>query len=197
MLRLGIQMGKRIAFISDRAKQGEKWAIYIQDAEDGTEAEAITPTDNQRAISKFSFSPDGQSIAFLSADEKTTEQKQQEQEDGDMQVWGQDWQYTRLRIVNMFTKQISSLNVDRNVTGICWSPGRPAARDRNWQNSRPGGAICNRVEYCTGRCNTEHGQRAVPLSRTGERSYMGRWQALLLFRRLLRVQISAGLLFML
>ena len=38
--------GQSIAFISDRAKQGEKWAIYLQGVKKEAEAEAITSTDN-------------------------------------------------------------------------------------------------------------------------------------------------------
>ncbi len=114
--------GKSIAFISDRAKQGEKWAIYIQGIKGGAEAEAITPADNQRPISMFSFSPDGKVIAFLSADEKTAEQKKREEDGEDMHVWGVDWAHLRLRIVNLLTKQINTLTLDRHVVGVSWSP---------------------------------------------------------------------------
>ena len=114
--------GKSIALISDRAKQGEKWAIYIQGIKDDTEVEAITPADNQRPISMFSFSPDGKAIAFLSADEKTAEQKKREEDGEDMHIWGINWAHARLRIVNLLTKQINRLTLDRHVVGLSWSP---------------------------------------------------------------------------
>ncbi len=66
--------GKSIAFISDRAKPGEKWAIYIQPLPQVEKAHPITANENGRAIEAFEFSPNGTHIAFLSADEKTTEQ---------------------------------------------------------------------------------------------------------------------------
>jgi dipeptidyl aminopeptidase/acylaminoacyl peptidase len=114
--------GERIAFVSDRAKQGEQWAIYIQGIKDDADAEAITPADNQQYISMFSFSPDGKAIAFVSTDAKTAEQKKREEDDGDMQVWGSDWSHARLRVINMLTKEITNLILDRHVVGMAWSP---------------------------------------------------------------------------
>ncbi len=67
-------------------------------------------------------SPNGKSIAYLSSDEKTPEQILRKQNGEDVEVWGAEWAHARLRVVNVQTKQISSLALDRHVNGLCWSP---------------------------------------------------------------------------
>ena len=115
--------GQCIAFISDRAKAGEMWAIYILPlVEDGGEAYPITAEGNGQAIEAFAFSPNGQHIAFLSPDEQTTEQRTRKEKGEDVQVWGEEWAYTRLRVVDVETKEVRSLNIDRHVIDLCWSP---------------------------------------------------------------------------
>ncbi|KJX99617.1 dipeptidyl aminopeptidase like protein [Zymoseptoria brevis] len=100
--------GTSIAFVSDRAKAGERWAIHALNIRQ----------------SVFEFSPDGTTIAYLSADEKTKEQKDREEEGDDVQVWGEDLAYVRLRTVNVQTKQVNRAGVEhqRHVTGFSWSP---------------------------------------------------------------------------
>lgn len=115
--------GKSIAFVSDRAKPGEKWAIYsLQTTEDDNAAEPLTSVENLQPISAFAFSPDGTQIAFISSDEKTAEHKKREEDEGDVQVWGEDWPYARLRIVDLQSKKVRSMVLDRHVTGLSWSP---------------------------------------------------------------------------
>lgn len=113
--------GKTVAFISDRARAGAKWAIYTQNVASPTEIEAITPIDNEKAIKSFEYSSDGESIAYTSEDEKTDEQKRKEQEGEDVQVWGQDWPYARLRVVNAQTAHIRTLDLERHVNSFCWN----------------------------------------------------------------------------
>lgn len=114
--------GKSIAFISDRAKAGVEWAIYIQSMSEGSQAHAITVTGKENVIELFRFSYDGRYIAYLSANEKTTEQKVREADGEDVQVWGQEWAYTRLRVVDIETRAVKSLNIDRHMIDVCWSP---------------------------------------------------------------------------
>ncbi|KAG9688205.1 putative acylamino-acid-releasing enzyme, partial [Aureobasidium melanogenum] len=118
--------GKSIAFVSDRADAGKSWAIYVLPLRDGdfkeTEAYAVTDVHNEKAIEKFAFSPDGKQIAFLSADEKTPEQKQKEAQGEDMHVWGEQWSLTRLRVIDLETRKGSNLVSDRHLVDFCWSP---------------------------------------------------------------------------
>ena len=114
--------GKSIAYISDRAQAGERWAIYVLPLLEGGEAYPITSEGNGKAIEAFQFSPNGKHIAFLSPDEKTDEQRSKEENGEDMQVWGEDWAYTRLRVVDIETREVKSLEIDRHVTDFGWSP---------------------------------------------------------------------------
>ena len=113
--------GEKLAFVSDRAKPGEKWAICIMRMGEGSIVSPITPAENEQPIGTFAFSPDGQQIAFLSADEKTEDQKRREVEGEDVQVWGEDWAYARLRIVDVQSKEVRSLALDRHVKSLCWN----------------------------------------------------------------------------
>ena len=115
--------GQSAAFISDRAKAGGQWAIYLMPYV-GSEMEAslITPISNEKAILQYEFSPDGQSIAYLSADEKTEQEKARETNGEDVNVWGENWPYARLRVVDLRTKQVRSLELDRHVSELRWSP---------------------------------------------------------------------------
>jgi dipeptidyl aminopeptidase/acylaminoacyl peptidase len=114
--------GHTIAFVSDRAQAGTKWAIYTLKTEEGSVAVPVTPTEDSQPISAFAFSPNGRLIAYLSSDEKTTEKQRREDEGEDVQVWGDEWDYARLRIVDLQSRQIRSLSLDRHVTAFCWSP---------------------------------------------------------------------------
>ena len=67
--------GQSIAFISDRAKVGGQWAIYIMQLTVGSveEAYSITPLGNERPIEAYDFSLDGKLIAYLSVDERSVQ----------------------------------------------------------------------------------------------------------------------------
>lgn len=119
--------GRSIAFISDRANGGKTWAIYVLPLRDGNykeaDAYAVTDVHNEKTIEKFAFSPDGRQIAFLSADEKTPEQRLKDEQGEDMHVWGEERSFTNLRVVDLVTRKVSSLVSDRHIVDFCWSPG--------------------------------------------------------------------------
>lgn len=113
--------GESIAFVSDRAKQGESSAIYVLPLKGG-EAYPVTTADNERPIAKFEWSPDGKSIAFLSADEKSAEKKAKEKEKDDVQVFGEDWDYNRLRLLHVSTKKVTMLVAkDVHIIDFAWN----------------------------------------------------------------------------
>ncbi|TKA61958.1 hypothetical protein B0A55_11840 [Friedmanniomyces simplex] len=114
--------GQSIAFISDRGKQGESSAIYLMPASAPGEAFPLTPAEHERDIAKFEFSPDGKAIVFISADEKTEEKKKREKEKDDVQVWGQDWVFNHLRLLNVASKEVTVLESrDVHVTDFAFS----------------------------------------------------------------------------
>ena len=98
--------GNSIAFISDRAKQGEQWGIWMLDLKDGVAEEPylLTPAERERKIEKFDFTPQGQ-IVFLSGDEKTAERKASEKGKDDAKVWGEDWTFNKLRVLDLKRKK--------------------------------------------------------------------------------------------
>ncbi|KAJ5938398.1 acylamino-acid-releasing enzyme [Penicillium verhagenii] len=113
--------GKAVAFVSDRADAGAKWAIYLLPLQQGGEAYPITPVENASPIEAFAFSPDGTHVAFLSADEEV-----QSDSAGDgahnVRAWGEDWRFTRLRVVDLRTKRVLCAKLDRHVKSVCWNP---------------------------------------------------------------------------
>lgn len=127
-----------IAFISDRARPGEQWAIYLWQFSQGLpfgEPHPITDTENERPIVAFEFSPDGRRLAFLCADPKTAEDKAREAHGEDWKVWGQEWVNVRLRTVDLETKAVvrhagkdhSSKSFDDHVTALCWRDSQSLA----------------------------------------------------------------------
>ena len=113
---------RSVAFISDKAKEGVSAVIYLQ-AVDGGEPVALTPAENQASISKFSWSPDGRYIAYLSPDEKSPERKAKDERKDDPIVYGEDWQFNRLRMIEVDSKKITALvSDDCQIMEFTWSP---------------------------------------------------------------------------
>ena len=118
--------GKRVAFLSDRAKAGGSSAVWILTVgeDGGGEPYPITSTDNTQRIETFSLCPSGKMLAFISPDEKSSERKEKEEkEDTDAEVWGDDWEYARLQIVDVDSKEVSTVIGDsKHVIEASWSP---------------------------------------------------------------------------
>lgn len=70
---------------------------------DDTEAYHVTDEGNAAAMEAFVFSPGGKHIAFVSADEKLEEHKGE-----NMKIWGKNWPYARVRIVNVETQNVTN-----------------------------------------------------------------------------------------
>ena len=114
--------GELIAFVSDRAERGKQWAIYVLPTNAGGEAYPLTPTDNERSIDRLEFSPDGKLIAYASADEKTAERKAKDKDKDDAQIWGQDWSQNQLRLIDVTSKQVTTLAWrDAHIVDLAWN----------------------------------------------------------------------------
>ena len=115
--------GNQVAFLSDRSKPSKSSAIWTLRL-DGGDAVPISPADNAEDIETFAFSPNGETIAFISADEKSKERKERDEKEGpDPNVWGERWEYARLRLVDVKTKKVKELvGGERHVTNLSWSP---------------------------------------------------------------------------
>ncbi|KAK5111241.1 hypothetical protein LTR62_005269 [Meristemomyces frigidus] len=117
--------GDSIAFLSDRGRSAdrkESSAIFVLPVSKPGEARALTSVANEREIAKFEWRPDGMSIAFLSADEKTEERKKREKEKDDVQVWGEEMPFHRLRVVDLEGGVGEVVvGVDADVLDFAWS----------------------------------------------------------------------------
>ena len=113
--------GECIAFLSDRAKCGESSAIYLLSMQGG-EPYPVTKADNKKKIPAFSWSPSGHFIAFLSPDEKSTEQEAKEKGKDDAKVYGEHWEFNRLRCLHVPTRELSVLFAkEAHVDELTWS----------------------------------------------------------------------------
>lgn len=114
--------GQSVAFLSDRGKAGESCAIYSMPVSSGGEPLPLTPAEHEQGIKKFAISPDGKKVAFLSPDEKSEEKKKREKEKDDAFVWGQDWEFTRLRVLDVTSKEVSVLvSKDAQILDFAWN----------------------------------------------------------------------------
>ncbi len=113
--------GRQIAFLSDRATRGAA-QLYIIDVDSG-EARPLTPAKNKRPVLSFAWSPDGSRIAYTSTDEPTDEDERREKERDDPDVYGERWQYARLRLLTLADGAITTLvGGERHVAAFDWSP---------------------------------------------------------------------------
>ena len=111
----------RIAFVSDRAKAGESSAIYVISISGG-EAYPITKADNKKKIAAFKWDWSGHCIAFISPDEKSSEQESIDKDNGDVKVYGEHWEFNRLRCVHVATREVQTLfKRDAHVTDFAWN----------------------------------------------------------------------------
>jgi Tol biopolymer transport system component len=116
--------GSSIAFLSDRAKEGvaDVWSLRLDGDQIG-DAAPLSPKGCEKAVSKFSWSGDGKHIAYLSSDEKTAGRVARDEEKDDAMVYGQNWEFARLRIVEVATTKITTLATeDSHVYDFAWSP---------------------------------------------------------------------------
>jgi Tol biopolymer transport system component len=75
--------GKSVAFLSNLADtEARKEALYLLSLDEESSPRALTATGNEKYISKFALSPDGNHIAFIAAPEKTPEQRAKEEAQG-------------------------------------------------------------------------------------------------------------------
>ncbi|KAL9108481.1 MAG: hypothetical protein Q9227_006696 [Pyrenula ochraceoflavens] len=109
-----------VTFISDRAKAGESSAIYSLSLHGG-EPVPLTPADSKTNIQLHIWSPDGRYIAFLQPDAKTSELEAKEMEKDDAKVDGERWEFNRLRLLHVHTREIATPFADNvHITEFAW-----------------------------------------------------------------------------
>ncbi|KAF4548179.1 Hypothetical protein D9617_31g064150 [Elsinoe fawcettii] len=111
-----------IIFVSDRKEAGKKTGLY-QLPLSGGEAVLLTDPEHEKPISTFAISPDGKHVAFLRPDEKSPEQKKQDEDTGDADVFGGRWDHCRLKVIHLRTRSIDTVVTgDYHINDLAWSP---------------------------------------------------------------------------
>lgn len=115
--------GNQIAFLSDRVNPGDAQAIWMMPLSGG-DARPITSTELKKSIHSFKISPDGKTIAFLQKDETSKEKTEREEKEGALpEVWGEDWDVRRLRLVDIESGKVKTLSEEkRHVIAFDWHP---------------------------------------------------------------------------
>ncbi|TPX08572.1 uncharacterized protein E0L32_009911 [Thyridium curvatum] len=118
--------GKHLACLSDRAGDpGKTTAIYLQEisgVDKVGEPRALTPDTNEQRISNFEFSPDGKFIAYVKTPERSPEDKAKKKAKDDAVIWGEDWQYARLYLLDVVTGEIDTIfEHEASVGDFSWS----------------------------------------------------------------------------
>lgn len=109
-----------ISFLSDRAEPSKSSAIYLLSLEGG-EAIPLTKAKHRRSIGFYAWSPNGKFIAFISPDEQTAELEKKEKEKDDAKVYGEHWEYNRLRLFHIATGEVRTLfAMDLHVDKFAW-----------------------------------------------------------------------------
>lgn len=124
--------GAWLYFLSDRAKRGETQIQRLPIA--GGEAEALT--DWEGGIAAFAPLADGRTIALLAADPPTDEDARRERERDDAQVWGERWPVRRLRLLELETRAIRTIDAlgERHVAALAPAPDGTHIAVTHWPN---------------------------------------------------------------
>lgn len=114
--------GEWLYFLSDRAEPGKAQLQRLRLR--GGEATVLTTWQPQ--IEDFVPLPDGRTVALLAVDPPTAEQERRERERDDADVFGANWPFARLRLLDVVTREISTLDHanlrDRHVVALALSP---------------------------------------------------------------------------
>ncbi len=110
--------GHALYFLSDRAKRGTA-QLYRIDPNGG---EALALTDWEPGIADYQPLPDGR-IALLAADPEAPEQKERKERRDDAEVYGAEWAFQRLRLLEPTSGEIITVEglPDRHVVEVAAS----------------------------------------------------------------------------
>lgn len=112
--------GSALYFLSDRAERGKAQLHRLPLA--GGEAEALT--DWKGGVAEFVPLPGDRTIAFLAKDGPTDEEARRERERDDAKVYGERWPQHRLRLLDLTTRDVRTVDAlgDCHVAEISPSP---------------------------------------------------------------------------
>jgi dipeptidyl aminopeptidase/acylaminoacyl peptidase len=127
--------GAWLYFLSDRAKRGETQVQRLSLA--GGEAEALT--DWQGGVSAIAPLADGRTLALLAADPTTDEDECRERERDDAIVWGERLHPRRLRLLDLETRAIRTVEAlgNRHVAALAPAPDGIRLAVTHWPSPDP------------------------------------------------------------
>jgi dipeptidyl aminopeptidase/acylaminoacyl peptidase len=109
--------GRRLAFGSER---GDKRQVYVLEMSGG---DAVQVTSSDESVSRFAWSPDGKQIAWTATEPKSKSLKEREQQDGDIELVGEDHRMAHLWVIDVDAKKSRQLtNGAFTVGAFRWSP---------------------------------------------------------------------------
>ncbi|CAA9562505.1 MAG: hypothetical protein AVDCRST_MAG88-1615 [uncultured Thermomicrobiales bacterium] len=124
--------GAWLFFLSDRAERDRAQLQRLPLA--GGEAEALT--DWRGGITAFAPVPGGRTVALLAADPPGDEDERRERERDDAQVWGERWPQQRLRVFDLETCAVRTIDGlgDRHLAAMAPSPDGTRIAAVTWPN---------------------------------------------------------------
>lgn len=121
---------RTLYFLSDRAKRGVD-QLYRINPERG---EATALTDWEPGIVSYRPLPDGKRIVLVAQDVETDEAKRRKEERDDAEVYGEDWHFHRLRLLNLASGEVTTVDAigDRHVVDVVVEPNGPRLLVKTW-----------------------------------------------------------------
>ncbi len=116
--------GRSLYFLSDRAKRGEAQLYRLPLG--GGEAEALT--DWRGGLAEFAPLADGRTVVLLAKDPPTDEDERREREGDDARVWGERWPSRRLRLLDLDSRAVRTIDALGECHVSAFAPAPDGAR---------------------------------------------------------------------
>lgn len=114
------------SFLSDRAKRGKSCALYCMSIAGG-EAYPVTDVECEQEISAYAWASNAAFVAYASPDELTVDAKRLLENGDGVKVYGERWEYARLRLLHCETRTESR----PSLTTLSMSWTCPGAQTRS------------------------------------------------------------------
>jgi dipeptidyl aminopeptidase/acylaminoacyl peptidase len=110
--------GRRLAFLSNRG--GDEQQIYVMNAAGG---EAEARTKHKSSVSKFAWSRDGKTIAYIAPDAKSEEEEKKEKDKDDGRVADKDEKHPRLWLLPAESGEAKAITpANWEIKELDWMP---------------------------------------------------------------------------